>query len=136
MGKVPGRKDETVKFEFSVFNDENRRDMPIKFNQGAFGAFEKGECVSMQFGPDSAGLFENEHLLFPMLKVPKCGAAFDFFPFPANGYDEGETLIYVKSINGLPSQRKIVNYLDKGIIRVTFTKLQDGAERVLYGTTR
>ena len=49
--------------------------------------------------------------------------------------NEGETLIHSKNLNQLPSQRWVENALTEGIVRITFTKIEDGSERVIFGTT-
>ena len=54
------------------------------------------------------GFILNGAVIFPVVKVPKCGAAFDFHPFPSAKMDEGETLIYSQELNQLPSQRWVL----------------------------
>ena len=49
--------------------------------------------------------------------------------------NEGETLIYSKNLNQLPSQRWVENALTEGLVRITFSKIEDGSERVIFGTT-
>ena len=125
--KVPGRR-ELMEIEIAVFDEETRRDMPIKLDQG------------INFGGESLlslrdGFILNGAVIFPVVKVPKCGAAFDFHPFPSSGVDEGETLIYSKNLNQLPSQRWVENALTEGLVRITFSKIEDGSERVIFGTT-
>ena len=126
--KVPGRR-ELMEIEIAVFDEETRRDMPIKLDQGiCFGGKTLLSCTD--------GFILNGAVIFPAVKVPKCGAAFDFHPFPSAGVDEGETLIYSKNLNQLPSQRWVENALTEGLVRITFTKIEDGSERVIFGTTR
>ena len=54
---------------------------------------------------DYDGMKLNDTIMFPRVNLPKCGSAFDFHPFPSTGIDEGETLVFSKGINDLPSQR-------------------------------
>ena len=128
--KVPGRR-ELMEIEIAVFDEETRRDMPIKLDQGiSFGSW----CLEALLNCRE-GFILNGAVSFPAVNVPKCGAAFDFHPFPSAGVDEGETLIYSKNLNQLPSQRWVENALTEGIARITFTKIEDESERVIFGTT-
>ena len=38
-------------------------------------------------------------------------------------------------MNGIPTQRKLETWLDEGIVRIKFIKVEDDSERVIYGTT-
>ena len=79
--KIPGIR-ELVEVEIAVFDDEKLRDLPIKFNQMIhFGDCEgKGDSLAM----NASGFLMNGAIIFPHLKIPKCAAAFDFYPFPSN----------------------------------------------------
>ena len=126
--KIPGIR-ELVEVEIAVFEDEKMRDLPIKFNLMIhFGDCEgKGDSLAM----NSSGYLMDGAIIFPRLKVPKCGWAFDFYPFPSNGYDEGETKVFSKGMYGIPTRRKLEEWLDKGIVMIK----EDDSERVIYGTT-
>ena len=120
-----------MEIEMAVFDEETRRDMPIKLDQGiSFGRWCLEPLLNCR-----KGFILNGAVSFPAVNVPKCGAAFDFYPFPSDGMDEGETLIYSKNINQLPSQRWVENALTEGIVRITFTKIENGSERAIFGTT-
>ena len=54
---------------------------------------------------------------------------------PIYRFDEGETLVYAKGMNGIPTLRKLKTWLDEGIVRIKFIKVEDDSERVIYGTT-
>ena len=80
-----------------MFDGESGRDFPIKINQTALGIGTSINCYGIKL---------NETLIFPRVNVPKfSGEAFDFHPFPCTTIDEGETLVYSKGINDLPSQK-------------------------------
>ena len=38
-------------------------------------------------------------------------------------------------MNGIPTRRKLENWLDKGILMIKFIKVEDDSERMIYGTT-
>ena len=38
-------------------------------------------------------------------------------------------------MNGIPTLRKLKTWLDEGIVRIKFIKVEDDSERVIYGTT-
>ena len=42
--------------------------------------------------------------------------------------------MYSKNISQIPSQKWIEKALTEGIVRITFTKTEDGSERVIFGT--
>ena len=75
--KIPGER-ELVEVEMAVFDDNDfNRDLPIKFNQG----IHFGDSMGM----NTSGFLKDGAIIFPRLKIPKCGSAFDFYPFPSNG---------------------------------------------------
>ena len=74
--KIPGER-ELVEVEMAVFDDKINRDLPIKFNQG----IHFGDSI----GLNTSGFLKDGAIIFPRLKIPKCGSAFDFYPFPSNG---------------------------------------------------
>ena len=79
--KVPGRAKLSY-IEVMVFDEESKRDMPIKLSQGT----NLGPGTGFVFGYDGSGFInEDDTLIFPGVSVPKCGAAFDFYPFPSGG---------------------------------------------------
>ena len=125
--KIPGHK-EIAYAAVSVFDNEEWRDMPIKLDQWT----KLGAGLVMSCG---RGYSFQDAIIFPCMDVPNCGAAFDFHPFPSSGIDEGETLVYSKGISQIPSQKWIEKALTEGIVRITFTKIEDGSERVIFGTT-
>ena len=81
--KIPGRRD-LVEVEIAVFDTEKFRDLPIKFNQ----CINFGDCMgnTIPLGMSASGFLKDGAIIFPRLKIPKCAAAFDFYPFPSNGY--------------------------------------------------
>ena len=79
--KLPGIK-QPLAVQIAVFDDEERRDYPIKFNQNI--EFGGGSALAAKM--NASGILDaNGAMIFPLLKVPKCPAAFDFYPFPSNG---------------------------------------------------
>ena len=74
--KIPGER-ELTEVEMAVFDDKINRDLPIKFNQG----IHFGDSI----GLNTSGFLKDGAIIFPRLKIPKCGSAFDFYPFPSNG---------------------------------------------------
>ena len=74
--KIPGER-ELAEVEMAVFDDKIKRDLPIKFNQG----IHFGDSI----GLNTSGFLKDGAIIFPRLKIPKCGSAFDFYPFPSNG---------------------------------------------------
>ena len=79
--KLPGIK-QPLAVQIAVFDDEERRDYPIKFNQNI--EFGGGSALAAKM--NASGILDaNGAMIFPLLKVPKCPTAFDLYPFPSNG---------------------------------------------------
>ena len=76
--KVPGIR-QPFAVQIAVFDDEKRRDFPIKFN------LLEITSVLAAIMNASGFLDANGAMIFPLLKVPKCPTAFDFYQFPSNG---------------------------------------------------
>ena len=78
--KIPGKR-ELIEVEIAVFDNEKLRDLPIKFNQ----MIHFGDCNAFSNAfSNVSGFLRDGAIIFPRLKIPKCGAAFDFYPFPSN----------------------------------------------------
>ena len=81
--KVPGRAKLSY-IEVMVFDEESKRDMPIKLSQGM--NLGPGTGFVLRYDGSGSGFInEDDTLIFPGVSVPKCGAAFDFYPFPSGG---------------------------------------------------
>lgn len=113
--------------KISVLEPEHLKDCPIKF--GMMTAIHPdASLMDMREGYKS----EKMNIVFPALSVPKCGVCFDLHPFPSDGDDEGWTRTFGAAYEW--TAEKLVAFLKKGIVKVVFTKLSNGKERILYGT--
>lgn len=140
--KIPGKASELSYVDVTVLDGplDRHRNLPIKLNQRVCpegcGGVMIGEGyisskTSLRFNSTSTTNQSESKLqvLLPSVDVPKCGAAFDFFPYPSDHWDEGLTQIYGKT--NLPEMGDLVSFLDAGIVKITLVSVEEESDSEL-----